>query len=541
MWKQLLTPMGDSLGLSCLVAILPILTVLVVLGVLRRPGWLAAAAGLTVGFVVAVCVWQMPADLAVDAITNGAVFALWPVMGIVLAALLLYNIAERSGRFDVFQAWVVANIPNDRRVMVIVVGFCFGSLLEGVAGFGAPVAITSALLIRLGFPALDAVVMVLICNTAPVAFGALGTPITVLATVTGLPVTALAAMVGRQLPVMALLLPFYVTGAYGGLRSIKALWPVLFVAGGSFGATQFVSSNYLDYGLTDVLSALGSLVATILFLRVWRPAPDEAFAIAPQAVTDRPGPSIPTWQGLFPWVAAAAVVMAWTWWKVPLNGQDKFPWPGLHNAVAMTLYAGKPYAAEYTFQPLGTGSAIFVAAIITAVVFGQSWGDFVASVKTTLRQLWQAIITVMLIVGLAYLLNYSGISYTLGQGVASTGALFVLLSPFLGWLAVMLSGSDTSGNALFGNLQVVAARQLHLSDVLFAATNSSAGVTGKPVALQNIVTGTAATEMRGREAEVFARAFPHSIVLALFLDLVVLVQQYLIPWVIPVVGGAGAP
>src|SRR5271155_1237943 len=279
MFHQLLTPIGGSLPLSFLVAALPIAVVLVMLGGLRRPAWQSSLAGLIVAFVIAVTSWQMPAGLALDSAAAGAVFALWPVMWIVFNALLLYNIAVASGRFDAFRDWVLDHLPNDRRIVLVVIGFCFGCLLEGVAGFGAPVAITSALLILIGLPALEALTFTLIFNTAPVAFGALGTPITVLAQVTDLPAVKLGAMVGRQLPFFALILPFYVIGIYGGLRSVRALWPVLAVAGGSFALAQFFSSNYLDYSLTDVLAALTSLLVTLAFLRVWSPRADAQYAI----------------------------------------------------------------------------------------------------------------------------------------------------------------------------------------------------------------------------------------------------------------------
>src|SRR5450631_1213289 len=279
MFHQLLTPVGDSLALSFLVAILPIATVLVLLGVLKRPAWQAALSGLLVGLLIAATVWGMPAHLAFASAVNGAVFALWPVMWIVVNALLLYNVAVASGRFDAFRDWVITHLPNDRRVILIVIGFCFGALLEGIAGFGAPVAITASLLIAVGFSAFDALVFVLIFNTAPVAFGALGAPVTVLGAVTGLPAATLGAMIGRQLPVMALMLPFYVMALYGGARSVRALWPVLLVAGGTFALSQFVASNFLDYTLTDVLSSLGSLICTLLFLQVWRPAHDPEFAV----------------------------------------------------------------------------------------------------------------------------------------------------------------------------------------------------------------------------------------------------------------------
>ena len=538
MFQHLLTPVGDSLALSFTVATLPIIAVLIMLGVLQRAAWEAALAGLIIGLIIAITVWQMPAGLAFNSVANGAVFALWPVMWIVVNALLLYNIAVRSGRFDAFRNWVVKNLPNDRRVVLVVVGFCFGALLEGVSGFGTPVAITSSLLILVGYPPLEALVYVLIFNTAPVAFGALGAPVTVLAAVTGLPANVLGAMIGRQLPVIAIILPFYVMFLYGGWRSIRALWPVLLVAGGSFAATQFAASNFIDYTLTDVLSSLGSLIVTLLFLRIWRPAPDREYAIQQQpAAADGASSSVPAWQGWLPWIVVSATVIIWTSFKIFAIGQTNIAWPGLHRLISITLYNNKPYDAVWAFQPLGTGTAILLSAIITAVIVRLSPAAFLSCIAQTIRQCWLAVLTVMLIVGLAYLMNYSGLAYTLGKGVASTGHLFVLLSPFLGWIAVMLSGSDTSGNALFGNLQVVAARQLDLNPVLFAASNSSGGVMGKMISPQNIATGVSVTKMKGQEGAIFARTFIHSIVLTLLLGALIAVQQHLIPWVIPEIGG----
>ena len=535
MFQQLLTPVSGSLGLSFIVAGLPILTVLILLGALRRPAWQASLAGLIVGMVIAIAVWNLPVGLALDAAFNGIVFALWPVMWIVVNALLLYNIAVRSGRFESFRIWLLNNLPNDRRVILVVIGFCFGALLEGVAGFGTPVAITSSLLILVGFPPLEALVFVLIFNTAPVAFGALGAPVTVLGAVTGLPPVALGAMIGRQLPVIALILPFYVMGLYGGMRSIRALWPVLLVAGASFAASQFIGSNFLDYTLTDVLASLGSLIVTLLFLQVWRPAPDPEFVVEKRA----PGAaaSAAPWQGWLPWLIVSAVVIVWTSFKIFLIGRVQVPWPGLHNAISITLYNNKPYAAVWVFQPLATGTAILLAAVLTAAIFRLSPAAFFACVGDTVSQIWIAVVTVCCIVGLAYLMNYSGLAYTLGLGVASAGGLFVLLSPFLGWVAVFLSGSDTSGNALFGNLQVVASKQLGLNPLLFAATNSSGGVMGKMISPQNIATGVSVTDLKGQEGLVFSRTFVHSIVLTVLLGLLVALQQYVIPWVIPVVGG----
>jgi len=529
-FNQLVTPVGESLVLSFLVAAIPIVVVLFLLGVARRPAWQSSLAGLVTALIIAIFVWQLPAGLALNSTAAGATFALWPVMWIVFNALVIYNMAVDSGRFDAFRAWVVANLPNDRRVVLVVIGFSFGALLEGVAGFGTPVAITAALLIALGFPALEALVFVLIFNTAPVAFGALGTPVIALGAVTQLSDVTLGAMIGRQLPFLAVLLPFYVVGLYGGARSIRQLWPVLTVAGVSFALAQFVTSNYISYTLPDIISALASLIATVLFLKVWKLPADPAYALV--APKDGGSAAISPWQGWIPWILIAGVVTLWTTFGVNLLGQQRVEWPGLHNLVFITVYE-QPYAAVWAFQPLATGTAILVAGVIMALMFGIGPKGYVGAMVKTFLQIRVAIVTVALIIGLAYLMNYSGMTYTLGLGVASAGIFFPLLSAFLGWIAVFLSGSDTSGNALFGNLQVVAARQLELSPVLMAATNSSGGVMGKMISPQNIATGTAVTELKGREGEVLARTFVHSVVLTLLLGLLVVLQQYVFPWMIP--------
>jgi lactate permease len=373
----------------------------------------------------------------------------------------------------------------------------------------------------------------LIFNTAPVAFGALGVPVTVLGQVTGLPAAQLGAMIGRQLPFLAMLLPFYVMMLYGGMRSVRAIWPVLLVSGVSFAAGQFVSSNYLDYALTDVLSSLTSLIVTLLFLLRWKPQTDPAFVVSAHVTSAPRQTAVPVWQGWLPWIVVSVVVITWTHFKWAAIGQQAIPWPGLHNQIAITLYNAKPYAAVWTFQPLATGTAILVAAMITAAWVGIGPNRFLKAVGDTWRQSRIAILTVALIVALAYVMNYSGLNYTVGKGVASMGFIFPLVSPFLGWMAVFLSGSDTSGNALFGNLQVVAANQLGLNPVLIAATNSSGGVMGKMISPQNIATGVSVTDLKGQEGLVFARTFKHSILLTVLLGLLVVLQQYVVPWMIP--------
>jgi lactate permease len=533
MFHQLIKPVGDNLALSFAVATLPIAVVLVLLGIMRRAAWQASVSGLVVALALAMWVWELPAPQAFSSLGAGAAFALWPVMWIVFNALILYNVAVISGRFDAFRDWLLMHLPNDRRVVLVVVGFSFGCLLEGVAGFGAPIAISSAILIALRFPALDAVVFTLMFNTAPVAFGALGSPVTTLGAVTQLSDVTLGAMIGRQLPFIALLLPFYAIAVYGGMRALRGVWPVLLVSGASFGLAQFISSNYLSYALTDVISALGSLLLTLLFLKVWRPAPDASFALADMgSLLQRPHSAVASWHGWIPWLVLSALVIVWVHMKFNLVGQQIVEWPWLHNEVFISIY-DKPYAALWTFQPLSTGTAILASTLLTCLLVGLRPAQLATAVRNAFVQVRIPAVTTTLIVALAYLMNYSGMAYTLGVGVASVGFLFPLLSAFLGWLAVFLSGSDTSGNALFGNLQVVAARQLDLSPVLMAATNSSGGVMGKMISPQNITTGTSTTELKGREGEVLSRTFKHSIILTFVLGAIVMLQQYVFPWIIP--------
>ena len=534
MFHQLLQPVADSLWLSFVVAAIPIAVVLILLGVVRRPAWQASLAGLIVAFAVATWLWQMPVRLAVSSIAAGATFALWPVMWIVFNGLVLYNVTVTSGRFDAFRLWMVEHLPDDRRIVLVVVGFCFGCLLEGVAGYGLPVAVTSSLLIALGFPPVQALVVTLIFNTAPVAFGGLGVPVTTLAAVTQLPAETLGAMIGRQLPFIAVLLPFYAIATQEGMRALRGVWPVLLVAGTSFALGQFAASNYIGYELTDLVSSLTAMIATVGFLKIWKPAHDERYALSHgvEVPATEGGGQIATWKGWVPWLIMVAVVIVWVHLKVNAIGEIKVRWPSLHNEIFITAY-NKPYEAIWSFQPLGTGTAITAASVIVAAVVGLSPAQYLQAVVRSLAQIRLPALTTALIVSLAYLMNYSGLTYTLGIGAAGAGPLFPMLAAFLGWLAVFLSGSDTSGNALFGNLQVVAANHIGLSPVLMAATNSSGGVLGKMISPQNITTGTAIAGVRGCEGDILARTFKHSVALTFLLGLLVLAQQYLFPIMIP--------
>src|SRR5579864_2482384 len=385
MFHQLLVPVADNLFLSFLVGIIPILVVLVLLGVVRRPAWQAALAGLVIALIIAVAVWQMPLGLAFNSTLNGFVFALLPVMWIVFNAMWLYNVAVRSGKFDLFRRWMIYNVPPDKRILLLLIAFSFGALLEGVAGFGTPVAIGSALLISLGFPALEAVTLTLMFNTTPVAFGALGAPVITLAAVTGLHAPTLGAMIGRQLPLFGLLLPFYAIIFFTGFRSLRTIWPVALVAGVSFAFTQFFVSNFISFQLPDVLSALVSLICVILFVQVWKPRDTEQYratfsaaklptgtmaghaetfdapALGEQHIPvpvpasedplesgDKPtaGEAVRAW---LPWVLVAAVVIIWTYAAVATVGQQAVHWPGLDKAIYLTLY-NKPTLPSITFN-----------------------------------------------------------------------------------------------------------------------------------------------------------------------------------------------
>lgn len=540
MFHQILLPVAHSTLGSFLVGFIPIAVVLVLLGIVRTPAWIAGLSGLVVGFIIALTVWKIPTHLALSSVANGAVFALWPVMWIVFAAMWLYNVSQRTGAFEQFRRWMYHYATADRRIQVLIIAFSFGALMEGIAGFGTPVAIASALLVGLGFPVLDAVVYALIFDTAPVAFGALGVPIVTLGAVTNLPVGNLSAMVGRQLPLFAFILPFYVIIIMGGFKALKGAWPAALVGGLSYALTQFLVSNYLGPALPDVLAAIVSLIALVLFTRVWTPKDTAEYQSYIHADSNngksnhaehtlQPGEG---WRGWLPWLTITVIVIIWTFLKLANVGAQSVHWPGLDKLVYLTLYH-KAYAAVWSFQPLGGGTPILVAVIITSILLKVTPKTFFLAAADSWRQLKFPILTVMAIVGLAYLYNYSGMAYTLGIAVAALGALFPFFSGFLGWIACFLSGSDTSSNALFGNLQVVAANKLHLNPTLMAATNSSGAVMSKMISPQNVTTGVSTGELRGKEGLVIRRTFIHSLVLTVILGILVVLQAHGLSWMVP--------
>ncbi len=553
MWPQPLDPI-HSLALSALVAAIPLAVVLILMGGLRKSGLLASTCGLASAAILAAVVWHMPISLAGWSIGFGFVYALWSILWIVFNGLWLYNLAVDTGKFALLRRWVEQHASSDTCIQAVLVAFCFGGLLEGCAGFGAPVAITAFLLLELGFTPRRAVVIALIANTAPVAFGGLGLPIVALAGVTELDIAKLSAMVGRQLPFLSFILPGYLVWVAGGGKGLRRTWPAALVAGASFAAAQFLVSNFWGPYATDILAALASMGALVAFLRVWKPAAQGAAEMtkarvaaanpeAPQvfptegtAAATRPetarlslADAVAAW---LPWAMLSAVVVLWSYFKLFQTGQVTFAIPRLHHGVLITLYQ-KPYAALYAFQPLAVGTAVLVATVLTALCFRVRPRVLVASGAKALRQLRIPGLTVLVIVGVAYLYNYSGMAYTVGAAMAGVGAVFPFVSGYLGWVACFLSGSDTSSNLLFGNLQVAAAHELHLNPVLLAATNSSGAVTGKMISPQNIAVGVTTVGLVGQEGNVLHSTFWHSVLLAALLGLVACAQAYLVPGMVP--------
>jgi L-lactate transport len=531
LWFQPIDPL-HGLVLSAVAAALPLAVVLVVLGWLRRPGYIAAACGLLCSFVLACSIWHIPVYLALVSVGYGAVYALWPIMWIVFAALWLYNLSIETGKFDLLRRWMEQHASGDMRVQAIMVAFSFGALLEGTAGFGAPVAVTAFLLLELGFQASQAVTLSLIANTTPVAFGALGIPIVALAAVTGLDQMKLSAMVGRQLPFMSLLLPSYLIIFLSGRKGLKGTWPAALVAGATFAVVQYAVANYWGPYAVDILASLTSIVALTLFLSFWKPT-QILRAVGGSDLGSSPKLSFTDSVGAWtPWGILALVMIAWSYFKMFTKLQVSIPVPWLHNAVYISLYR-KPYSAIYNFQPLAAGTAALTATVITGVILSISPRRFIRCGLKTSRQLLLPGLTVVMIVALSYIYNYSGMAYTLGAALASLGKWFPLASGFLGWVACFLSGSDTSSNLLFGNLQVAAGQQLGISPVLLAATNSSGAVTGKMISPQNIAIGVTTVGLAGDEGGIMRRIFWHSMVFAAALSLLAFAQAYVLRWMVP--------
>jgi lactate permease len=582
MYRQILDPVGDSLGLSAIFAVLPLATLFVLLGVLKIKAWIAAVCSLAVAIVVAIVVYSMPVGQAALSATEGAAFGFFPILWIVINAIWVYNLTVASGHFDVLRR-SFSRVSPDQRVQAIIIAFCFGALLEALAGFGTPVAITVVMLMALGFRPVMAASVALIANTAPVAFGALATPIVTLATVTSgvntdprLNADTLGSMVGRQTPLLAVVVPLVLVLVIDGSRGLRQTWLPALVAGGSFGIAQFVAANYISVQLTDIIASLVSAAAVVLLLRVWTPVEsptmtdDDTTIVRPDvhvgaaaggsgttATATRTGgtaggggmavgaisdddivdPPAEVARAYAPYAIIIAIfsIVNITAVKNALAKEPwtyKFDWPGLDVQTS----TGDPQASmTYALGWLpAAGTMMILAGLITMVVLRVSPSRALTAYKDTYIELRWAILTVMAVLALAYVMNQSGQTGTLGALLAETGGVFVVLSSILGWLGVAVTGSDTSSNALFGALQVQTAKDAGLDPLLLAAANSSGGVLGKMISPQNLAIAASAVGMAGQEGVIFRKVIGWSIVLLVLMCLIVGLQGTpVLDWMVP--------
>ncbi|MEX5574555.1 lactate permease LctP family transporter [Pseudomonas lijiangensis] len=552
-WQQLYTPLG-SLGLSAAAALIPIVFFFLALAVFRLKGHIAGSITLALSVLMAIFAFQMPTDMALAAAGYGFAYGLWPIAWIIVAAVFLYKLTVKSGQFEIIRSSVMS-ITDDQRLQVLLIGFCFGAFLEGAAGFGAPVAITAALLVGLGLNPLYAAGLCLIANTAPVAFGALGIPIIVAGQVSGIDAFKIGAMAGRQLPLLSIFVPFWLMFMMDGVRGVKETWPAALIAGLSFAITQYLTSNFIGPELPDITSALVSIVSLTLFLKVWQPqrAADSivvsggsaAMAGGPggfgqQRTTVKSpytlGQIIKAWS---PFLILTAMVTVWTLkpFKAMFAAGGALQAWTINIAVPyldQLVIKGTPIVAKATAMPAvykfdliaASGTAILFSAILAMIVLRISPKIGLTTFKETLIELRWAIVSIGMVLAFAFVMNYSGMSSTLALVLAGTGAAFPFFSPFLGWLGVFLTGSDTSANALFGSLQATTAHQIGVSDVLMVAANSSGGVTGKMISPQSIAVACAATGLVGKESDLFRFTLKHSLFFATIVGCITYAQAY---------------
>ncbi len=543
-WNQVYNPLS-SVWLSTLVAALPIVILLGGLAFFRLRAHVAALLGLAGALLTAVLVFAMPAGMALRTAGLGAAYGLFPIGWIILNVIFLYDLTVEKGHFKVMQD-SLTGITRDRRLQLLLIAFSFGAFFEGAAGFGTPVAVTAAILIGLGFTPLAASGLSLIANTAPVAFGALGTPIVALAGVTGLDVRQLSAMVGRQLPFFSVLIPFWLVGAFCGFRKMKEVWPALVVAGVSFAVPQYLISNFHGPWLAGVGAAVVSMAALVLFLLKWRPKTTRGITGEEETgtpVTRRFPPAGELIRAWTPWLVLSVIVFLWgiPQVKAQLDGVSviRFPVPGLDKLISRTPPVVAQETAEsavFTFNWLSfTGTGIFIAALVSGLLMSFSPRRLVRTYGRTLKRVRFSLLTVAAMLSLGYVTRYSGLDATLGLAFARTGVLYPFFGTMLGWLGVALTGSDTSSNVLFGSLQRISAEQLGLSPVLMASANSSGGVMGKMIDAQSIVVASTATRWYGHEGDILRYVFFHSLVLAVLMSLFVLLQAYVFPFTLLVV------
>jgi len=547
MWNQVYNPLGNA-ALSTLVAALPVVTLLVLIASGKVKAHVAALIALLVAILVAVILFTMPAGFAIRASILGAVIGFFPIGWIVLNVIFMYRLTVEKGAFETLQQ-TIGGVTTDRRLQLLLIAFSFGAFFEGASGFGTPVAVTGAILIGLGFSPLAASGLSLIANTAPVAYGALGTPIVGLASVTGLDPYVLGAMVGRQLPFFSLIVPFWLIWAFAGFRGMIEIWPAILVCGVSFAVPQFLISNYVNPWIVDIGASLISMACLIGFLEVWQPRKlwtspalrtrDDSAATMPPPRAAGPEPSTrQVWLGLMPWIIVCIILLVWGtgWFKALVN--PIFSWnydvPGLDkmiNKVAPVVANPTPERATFAFTYLSfTGTGMLIAAIISGFLMGFSPAKLVLEYGKTIRVCAYSLITIAAMLAIGTLTRLSGVDATLGLAFATTGVLYPFFGTLLGWLGVALTGSDTASNVLFGNLQKITSEQLGLSPILMSAANSSGGVMGKMIDAQSIVVASTATNWFGHEGSILRFVFWHSIALACLVGVLVMLQAYVPPF-----------
>ena len=536
MWQQEYFPVADSLPMSALTAAIPILVLLVMIGVLRKPAWIAALTGLVAAFIVAIGVYGMPVSLAASATTRGAAFGLFPIGWIVYWAIVLYRLTLETGQFEIIKD-SIGGLTSDRRLQAMLIAFALGAFIEGAAGFGTPVAVAAAMLTGLGFSPFFAAGICLLANTAPVAFGSIGVPVTTLANVTGIEDTLLSAWVGRLCAPISVFIPAYLVLVMGGMKALRGVLPAAIVCGVCFAGMQLYMSNFHGQELVDIVAALTAIVGLVILFKVWQPS--DNFVLEGEqesAIEVRQhgfGPTLLAWS---PYIFLVVFVLIWGsgWGKAILDTVTRVvEWPGLHNMIQrMPPYVDQPedYAATFSLNWLSAaGTACAFATIAGAIVLKFSIGRYIALLGSVLKQLAFSLLTIASVLGLADLMNYSGATVTLGFAFAATGVLFPYFSAMLGWLGVFLTGSDTSANALFGNMQVVTANQLNLDPALMASANSAGGVMGKMISLQSLAVAVAATGMaRSEEGQLFRFTIKHSVFLASVLGALAMLYSALI-------------
>ena len=556
MWRHNYEPVGGSLALSALVAAIPIVVLFLMLGLWRQATWKAALAALGSALVVALFVYGMPAQLAFASALFGAAYGIFPIAWVVFSSIMLYRLAVDSGKFEVIKD-SVGSLTDDRRLQAIIIAFSFGAFIEGAAGFGAPVAVAGAMMAGLGFNPFYAAGICLLANTAPVAFGSIGIPVVTLANVTGLPLQALSSMVGRISAMMSLIIPGYLIVVMVGRKKAWEVFPAIAACGISFSATQFIASNFIGPELTDILSSLACIVVMVAVLKFWKPKTIlrlEGDAPVTAALKKHTGREI--FSAWLPYLMLVVFVLLWgepavkaaidrftngllpSFLPKAATGLNGILVPGLHNMIErVPPVTGQPapYAAVYTLNWLSaSGTACFLATIAAAFLLRLRPAAVVKAYTSTFKQLSMAMVAVASMLGLAYLMNYSGMTSTLGLALASTGGAFPFFSAVVGWMGVFLTGSDTSANALFGNLQVVTANALHLNPILTASVNSAAGVMGKMISVQSIAVAVAATGMTAAdEGRLFRFTIKHSVLLMCVIGVIALLFAYVVPGLVP--------